>query len=79
MIQLHDKDSGAPIGTITEDNLRFLIDQLEEESGADQDYYFTEATIGLLEKSGAADTALVSLLRRAFNGRAEMEVRWSRS
>jgi hypothetical protein len=78
MIQLHDNDTDARIGTITEDNLRFLIDQLEEESGDDQDYYITEATLGLLEKGGA-DTALVSLLRKALNGRAEMEVRWSRS
>ena len=33
MIQLHDKDTGTWIGTITEDNLQYLIDQLEEESG----------------------------------------------
>ena len=78
MIQLHDKDTGARIGSITEDNLRFLIDQLEEESGDDQDYSFTEATLALLEKAGA-DKALVSLLRDALNGRVEMEVRWSRS
>lgn len=78
MIQLHDKDTGARIGTITEDNLRFLVEQLEEESGDDQDYYFTEATLDLLEKGGV-DTALVSLLRSALNGRPEMEIRWSRS
>ena len=30
MIQLYDKDTGARIGTNTEDNLRFLVDQLEE-------------------------------------------------
>lgn len=78
MIQLYDKDTKARIGSITEDNLRFLVDQLEEESGDDQDYYFTEATLDLLGKAGA-DTALVSLLRSALNGRAEMEVRWSRS
>ena len=78
MIQLYDKDTGARIGTITEDNLRCLVDQLEEESGDDQDYYFIEATLALLAKGGA-DTALVSLLRSALNGRAEMEVRWSRS
>ncbi len=78
MIQLHDTDTGASIGTITEDNLRFLIDQLEEESSDDQDYYFNEATLDLFEKDGA-DTALVSLLRSALNGRAEMEIRWSRS
>jgi len=78
MIQLHDKDTGARIGTITEDNLRFLVEQLEEESGDDQDYYFTEATLDLLEKGGV-NTALVSLLRSALNGRPEMEIRWSRS
>ena len=78
MIQLYDKDTNARIGSITEDNLRCLVDQLEEESGDDQDYYFTEATLDLFEKGGA-DTALVSLLRSALNGRAEMEVRWSRS
>jgi hypothetical protein len=78
MIQLHDTDTGAWIGTITEDNLQFLIDQLEEESGADQDYYINETTLDIFEKGGA-DTALVSLLRSALNGRTEMEIRWSRS
>ena len=78
MIQLYDKNTGARIGTITEDNLRFLVDQLEEESGDDQEYYFNEATLDLFEKRGA-DTPLVSLLRSALNGRAEMELRWSRS
>ena len=78
MIQLHDKDTGAWIGTISEDNLQFLVDQLEEESGDDQDYYINEATLDVFEESGA-DKALVSLLRGALNGRTEMEVRWSRS
>jgi hypothetical protein len=78
MIQLHDTDTGAWIGTITEDNLQFLIDQLEEESGEDQDYYINETTLDIFEKGGA-DTALVSLLRSALNGRTEMEIRWARS
>jgi hypothetical protein len=78
MIQLHDKDTGAWIGTISEDNLQFLVDRLEEESGDDQDYYINEATLDVFEEGGA-DKALVSLLRGALNGRTEMEVRWSRS
>ena len=78
MIQLHDKDTSALIGTLTEDNLRFLIDQLEEESGEDQDYYIHETTLDIFEKGGA-DPALVSLLRSAMNGRTDMEIRWSRS
>ena len=78
MIQLHDKETGAWIGTITEENLRFLIDQLEEESRTDQDYYINETTIDNFEEGGA-DKGLISLLRGALNGRTEMEVRWSRS
>ena len=32
MIKVHDKDTGTWIGSITEENLQFLISQLEEES-----------------------------------------------
>ncbi len=78
MIQLHDKDTGARIGTISEENLQFLIDQLEEESGEDQDYYINETTIDNFEEGGA-DKSLVALLRGALNGREEMEIRWTRS
>ena len=78
MIQLHDKDSGALIGTISEANLKFLIDELEEESGDDQDYYINVTTVENFEEAGA-DKALVDLLRRALGEREEMEVRWSRS
>ncbi len=78
MIQLHDKDTGALIGTITEEQLEFLIGELEEESGEDQDYYINEDTIDIFEEAGA-DKALVSLLRGALKGRTEMEVRWSRT
>jgi hypothetical protein len=78
MIQLHDKDTGAPIGAITEDHLQFLMHELEEESGEDQDYYINETTVDMFEESGA-DKALVALLRSALNGRTEMEIRWSRS
>ena len=77
MIELQDKDTGAPIGTISETQLQFLIDQLEEESVEDQDYYINEATLDLFEERGA-DPALVSLLRKALGGRSEMEIRWSR-
>lgn len=78
MIQIHDKDSGARIGTLTEKQLQFLIDQLEEESGEDQDYYINETTVELFEENGA-DKALIALLREALNGRTEMEIRWSRN
>ena len=76
MIQLHDKDTGTWIGTITEDNLQYLIDQLEEESREDKDYYINETTLDIFEERGA-DKALITLLRGALNGRTGMEIRWS--
>ena len=78
MIQIHDKDTGARIGTLTEEQLQFLIDQLEEESGEDQDYYINETTVDLFEENGA-DKALIALLLEALNGRTEMEISWSRN
>lgn len=78
MIQLHDKDTGTWIGTITEDNLQYLIDQLEEESPEDKDYYINETTLDIFEERGA-DKALITLLRSALNGRTGMEIRWSKS
>jgi hypothetical protein len=77
MIHLQDKDTGAPIGTISEQQLQYLVDQLEEESRDDQDYYINTTTLDLFEERGA-DKALVALLRSALKGRTEMEIRWSR-
>jgi len=77
MIHLEDKDTGAPIGTLSEEQLQYLIDQLEEESRDDRDYYINTTTLDLFEERGA-DKALVRLLRSALGGRTEMEIRWSR-
>ena len=77
MIELRDKDTGRPLGTISEDQLQFLIDQLEEESDTDTDYYLNSATLDMLE-SGGADPELLALLRQALGNREEMEVQWLR-
>ena len=76
MITLRDKESGNPIGTITEAQLQFLADQLEEEWAEDADYWLDQSTIDLLAERGA-DEALVGLLRRAMGEREEMEITWS--
>ena len=77
MIQLYDVEQGTKLGTISEQQLRFLVDLLEEESDTDQDYYLTGDTIDMLEDDGA-DPELVGLLRRALAGREGMDVRWER-
>jgi len=77
MVQLYDAERGTPLGTITDEQLHFLINELEEESTTDQDYYLSGATIDMLEDNGAG-AELVKLLRGALDGREGMEVRWTR-
>jgi len=78
MIQMRDKDTGAVIGDITEEQLQFLIDNLEEESSEDTDYYLNRSTLEmLLEKN--PDPDLMALLEAALGDREDMEIEWIRS
>jgi hypothetical protein len=77
MIELHDAERGTRLGTITDAQLKFLVDALEEESTEDTDYYISADTIDMLEEDGA-DAQLLGLLRGALAGREGMDVRWSR-
>jgi processive 1,2-diacylglycerol beta-glucosyltransferase len=78
MIQLHEKETGVFLGTITDTQLQFLIDQLEEESTDDMDYYIDQATLDLFEEMGA-EAALLTLLRQALGTREGIEIVWSRA
>ena len=77
MIQLHDAAQGTLIGTITDEELQFLMDQLEEESAEDRDYYISAPTIDMLEDAGA-DSNLVEMLRGALGQREGFDIRWTR-
>jgi hypothetical protein len=75
MITLYDLKTGESIGEITQAQLDFLISQLEEESATDTDYYINEPTLDYFAQQGA-DASLISLLRSALAGRADMDIRW---
>jgi processive 1,2-diacylglycerol beta-glucosyltransferase len=78
MIRLHDQDNGAAIGDITERQLQFLVEQLEEESTTDRDYYVDAHTLDMFRDAGA-DPDLVELLERALGQREGITIRWSKS
>lgn len=78
MYRLFDAETGAAVGTISDEQFRFLEDQLEEESADDRDYYFSRAMIDVLEGNGAPPE-LVTLLRRALGDREGVELRWEES
>ena len=77
MVRLYDKATDAEIGTITDDQLQFLADKLEEESAGDDDYYINRTTVHILEQEGG-DAELISVLRSALGEREEMDIRWER-
>jgi processive 1,2-diacylglycerol beta-glucosyltransferase len=75
MIQLRDKDSGEVLGSITEDDLQFLIDNLEEESEDDTDYYINRSTLDIFREKGTNET-LIKILENALGDRDDMEIEW---
>jgi len=78
MIQIFDKQTGSALGSISDDQLQFLADHLEEEGREDDDYYLNATTVAFLEGAGAAPE-LLAILRQALGGKEEAEIRWERS
>ena len=77
MINLREKGTDKALGQISEEQLQYLIDHLEEEWLEDQDYAITPLLLQVFDEQGA-DPQLVALLRDALGGRPEMEIVWSR-
>jgi processive 1,2-diacylglycerol beta-glucosyltransferase len=76
MINLKEKDTNRLLGQITENQLQYLIDHLEEEGTEDQDYAITPLLLEYFEGLGA-DPTLISLLRVALGEREEIEIVWN--
>lgn len=79
MIRIYDAERNTLLGEITDEQLQFLMDQLEEESSDDQDYFISVDTIDMLEDEGA-DEGLIAMLRDAVGeGDGDgVDVRWER-
>ncbi|HJU06288.1 MAG TPA: hypothetical protein VJ692_14160 [Nitrospiraceae bacterium] len=77
MINIYDNKTNKLLGATTQEQLQVLIDQLEEESGEDQDYYVNGETLDMLAQAGAT-RELLALLRQALGEKGEGEIRWAR-
>ena len=77
MVNLINSASGQQVGTISEEQLQFLIDNLEEEWSDDKVYFINPPTIAMLESRGA-DAALVAMLRN-ITGEEGIDLRWVRA
>lgn len=75
MIQLFNKETNGLLGEISEGELVFLIDQLEEEGIHDRDYYIDASTVDFLVRQGGSPK-LIALLRRALGASDGIDIRW---
>ena len=75
-MKLYDDRSGALVGEVTEDDVQFLIDQLEEERADDVAYYVNADTVEFLRERNATPE-LLEVLTRAIAAQGDAELRWS--
>jgi hypothetical protein len=76
MIELRNKETSAPIGEITDEQLSFLIDMLEEEDVEDQDYWIDAMTLQYFQENDG-DPGLIKLLQDAIGESEGIEIEWS--
>lgn len=74
-IRILDKNSGALLGDVSRDDLQLMIDQFEEESSRDQDYFIDATTIDILQEAGASER-LLALLREVVGTSEGVDIRW---
>jgi hypothetical protein len=77
MIDVFNNATNELVGSITDADLKVLVDGLEEESDDDQDYWIDQATIDVLG-DGRATEHLMGVLRKALGSADGVEIRWQR-
>ena len=76
MYKLYNNDTGELVGNISEGQLQFLKDQMEEESLEDQDYEIETMTLAYFQELGI-DTELLGILQRALGDKESIIIRWA--
>ncbi len=75
MYRLRDIEHDDEIGVVTQDQVQFLIDNLEEEGFEDQDYYIDPESLSFLAENDC-DEELLTMLTEALEGRINIDVRY---
>ncbi len=78
MIVLKNKETGDFIASLTEEQLKYLIDELEEEHSEDKDYWFNRTQVDVFKDKGA-DPSLIAILESALGDNDEVEVEWEKT
>jgi len=76
MARLYRVHDDKTLGQITDVQLKFLVDMLEEEGEDDQDYFIDQDTLELFSDNGC-DPELLALLEGAIeDGEDGVDVAW---
>ena len=75
MIRVFNKDTNAEVGTISEQQLRFLTGQMEEENVDDTDYWLHREQLEVFRANGAEE-GLLSVLEKALGTAEDVEITW---
>jgi hypothetical protein len=77
VIKIFHKQTNEFLGRISEADLQFLGDHLEEESIHDTDYYILRETLEEFPQLGAS-AKLMDVLRGGLRSAPAIEIRWER-
>ena len=77
MVELYDKATNDYLGKISDEELQFLIDNLEEENLTDEDYYIDRTTLEFLKEKGMSSD-LVKLIEDAMGDNEGIEILYKR-
>jgi hypothetical protein len=77
VIKIYNKETNEFLGRISDGDMEFLADHLEEESIHDTDYYITRETLDQFLQKGASPK-LVELLQGGLRNGTAIEIRWER-
>jgi len=78
MPELYLKSDNTHLGHIADDDLNFLIANLEEESITDEDYTITRMTFEFLRDQGMTPS-LQAMLEKALGDKEEVEIKYTKS
>ena len=65
----------SQVGELSEEQLDFLVDNLEEEWPEDRDYFINRSMLDMLKQRGA-DPGLIRMLTQALGDREEVDILW---
>lgn len=78
MPELYLKSDSTHLGHVSDDDLKFLIANLEEESLTDDDYTITRMTFEFLKDQGITPSLQV-MLEKALGDKEEVEIKYTKS